>query len=104
MVYNPVIASLAATLAIGFLFTVTGVVRGVMAFQMKNSENWGWYVLSAVVSIILGILILAQWPVSAFWVIGLFVAIELIFNGWASVMLAFAAHEMAKEGTGNLHV
>jgi uncharacterized membrane protein HdeD (DUF308 family) len=96
IVYNPVAASLSVTLFIGFLFTIMGVIRGVMAFQMKNSKNWGWYVLSAIVSIVLGFMIIAQWPSSAFWVIGLFEAVELIFDGWTSVMIAFAAHEMRK--------
>lgn len=96
IVLNPIAASLVATLIIGFLFTFTGVVRGVMAFQMKNSRNWGWYVLSAIVSIILGLMIIARWPTSAFWVIGLFVAVELIFDGWASIMIALAAHEAGK--------
>ena len=30
-----------------------------------------------------------QWPVSGFWVIGLFVGIDMIFNGWTWIMLAF---------------
>ncbi len=96
IIYNPLVASLAVTLAIGFLFTITGVIRGIMAFQMKNSKNWGWYLLSAAASIILGLLIVTQWPTSALWVIGLFVALELIFNGWASIMLAITAHDLSK--------
>lgn len=96
IVFNPVRASLAATLFIGLLFTFTGITRGIMAFQMKNSKNWEWYVLSALVSIILGFMIIARWPISAFWVIGLFVAVELIFNGWTSIMIALAARETGK--------
>jgi uncharacterized membrane protein HdeD (DUF308 family) len=104
IIYNPVLASLAVTLFIGFLFTFTGVIRGIMAFQMKNSKSWGWYLLSAAVSIILGLIIVAQWPVSALWVIGLFVAVELIFNGWASIMIALAAHDLSKSESVKLHV
>jgi uncharacterized membrane protein HdeD (DUF308 family) len=33
-------------------------------------------------------LIYKQWPVSGLWVIGLYVGIDLIFNGWAWIMLA----------------
>ena len=96
IIYNPLLASLAVTIAIGFLFTITGIIRGIMAFQMKNSKNRGWYLLSAAVSIILGLIIVTQWPISALWVIGLFVAVELIFNGWASIMLAITAHYLSK--------
>ena len=43
------------------------------------------------VSAILGVLIWAQWPASGIWVIGLLVGIQLLFTGWALVMLALAA-------------
>jgi uncharacterized membrane protein HdeD (DUF308 family) len=36
----------------------------------------------------LGFLIYKQWPYSGTWIIGLFLGIELIFNGWAWVMLS----------------
>jgi len=104
IINNPVLASLAVTLSLGFLFTITGVIRAVMAFQMKNSKNWGWYVLNAIVSIILGLLIIAQWPTSGLWIIGLFVAIELIFDGWSSIMIALAAHESARSGIETLNL
>jgi uncharacterized membrane protein HdeD (DUF308 family) len=38
--------------------------------------------------LVLGILILAQWPVSGLWVIGLFLGIELIFYGAAWIAVA----------------
>ena len=37
-----------------------------------------------------------KWPPSALWVIGTFVAIELLFRGWAWVMFAFALRQIAK--------
>jgi uncharacterized membrane protein HdeD (DUF308 family) len=36
---------------------------------------------------------LSRWPASGLWVIGLFVAIELIFNGWSYVFLALDARK-----------
>jgi uncharacterized membrane protein HdeD (DUF308 family) len=39
----------------------------------------------------MGILIWRQWPLSGIWVIGLFVGIEMIFNGWTLVMLGLTA-------------
>jgi hypothetical protein len=41
-----------------------------------------------VVDLILGILILNGWPESSLWVIGLFIGIDLLFHGWAWVLLA----------------
>jgi uncharacterized membrane protein HdeD (DUF308 family) len=54
--------------------------------------------LSGLISILLGGMIIAKWPASGLWVIGLFVAIELIVNGWSYVFIALAARKAAKAG------
>jgi uncharacterized membrane protein HdeD (DUF308 family) len=49
------------------------------------------------VSVVLGgLMILMEWPQSGLWIIGLFIAIELIFNGWSYVFVALAARASAK--------
>jgi hypothetical protein len=40
------------------------------------------------------LLVLAQWPVSGLWVIGLFVGIELIFYGGAWIALALGLRSL----------
>ncbi len=50
--------------------------------------------MNGVIDVVLAILILNQWPESGLWVIGLFVGIDMIFNGWSLVMLAMAARSL----------
>jgi|WetSurSiteA1Bulk_404760.scaffolds.fasta_scaffold42734_1 uncharacterized membrane protein HdeD (DUF308 family) len=96
IIANPLAASLFLTLFIGFVLLATGILRGIMAFRFKGSKHWLWPLLSGAVSVILGLMIINQWPLSGLWVIGLFVAVELIINGWSSVMIALAARDTAK--------
>jgi len=42
----------------------------------------------------LGISILQNWPLSGLWVIGLFVGIDMVFDGWSLIMLGFAAKNL----------
>ena len=42
-------------------------------------------------------MILARWPVSGLWVIGLFVAIEMIFGGWSYIFIALGAKEVGRK-------
>jgi uncharacterized membrane protein HdeD (DUF308 family) len=49
--------------------------------------GWSWVLLNGGVSFMLGVMIYKRWPASSLWVIGLFVGIELIFNGWAWIAL-----------------
>ena len=55
-----------------------------------------WPLLGGIAALALGFMIIARWPVSRLWVIGLFVAIELIVNGWSCVFIALAAKEAGK--------
>ena len=84
------------TLVLAGILIAVGVLRSVMAFQMRPASGWFWPLLSGLVSIALGGMIVAQWPDSGLWVIGLFVAIELIFNGWSYLFIALAARKAAQ--------
>ncbi|WP_373509683.1 HdeD family acid-resistance protein [Thiocapsa sp.] len=91
IVVDPVLASETLTLALAAVLIAVGVSRVMMALQHRGQNGWGWLVLSGLISIALGAMIVAKWPMSGMWVIGLFVAIELIFNGWAYLFVALAA-------------
>jgi uncharacterized membrane protein HdeD (DUF308 family) len=90
---DPVFASLSLTIALAWILIAVGVLRIFMAFQLRAVKGWFWPLVSGLISIALGVMILAQWPTSGFWVIGLFVAIEMVFNGWSSVFVALAARK-----------
>ena len=72
---------------IAFFFMIGGIMRIVAAFSMKFS-NWGWVVLSGLVTFILGLMIWRQWPISGLWVPGMLLGVDLIFSGWNYVALA----------------
>ncbi len=93
IVVDPVLASATFTLVLAWILIAVGIMRGVMAFQLRPADGWFWPLLSGIVSIALGGMIIAEWPVSGLWVIGLFVAIELILNGWSYVFVALAARK-----------
>ena len=57
-------------------------------------EGRDWLLLSALATLVLGIMIWRQWPSSALWVIGLFVGIDLMLYGWWLVSLALAVRRL----------
>ncbi len=91
IIIDPLVASLIFTLVLGFIILLVGITRIVMAFHIKGAKGWGWPLVAGIISVLLGILIIAKWPISGFWVIGLFVAIEMIMSGWSYIFLALAA-------------
>ena len=96
IIRDPVLASTTFTLFIAGVLVGTGIFRIIIAFQMRGIPGWVWVLIGGIAAIALGIMIFAQWPVSGLWVIGLFVAIEMLFNGWSQIMIALAAKAASK--------
>jgi len=89
MIVNPAGSAVWFTLFIAAFLIVVGVTRMIVGFQIKDEiSEWGWMVFGGVLSIILGILIYMQWPLSGLWVIGLFISIELMVQGVNAIALS----------------
>ena len=90
MVANPALAAVTLTLLIAIILIIAGVFRLFIALSTPLHHR-GWLILNGAISIILGIMIWDAWPVSGLWVIGLFIGIDMIFDGWTEIMLALSA-------------
>ena len=84
---NPLLAAVLLTLVLGASLVASGIMRIILAFSMKRETPWIWVVLSGVITLLLGLLILAKWPVSSLYILGLFLGIDLIMAGagWIGV-------------------
>jgi uncharacterized membrane protein HdeD (DUF308 family) len=96
MVANPALAAVTLTLLIAMILIVAGLFRLFVAFSTPLDHR-GWLILNGVVSILLGVMIWRSWPVSGLWVIGMFVGIDMIFDGWTEIMLALSVRRTAAE-------
>ena len=91
LLVNPIEGALALTIVLAAFLIVEGIFKIAMAWRVRGHPRWGWLLASGILSLILGVLIWAEWPSSALWVIGLLVGVHLLFTGWALVMLALSA-------------
>ncbi len=84
------------TLLLAAMFFVEGIFR--IAFALRERfPSWGWTLLNGAVSVLLGVIIWRQFPESTLWVIGLLVGIDMIFSGWAWIMLAIAVKQIPEQ-------
>ena len=74
-------------LLVGY-FVVEGVWKIVVSFRYKPAPGWKWLLASGVLSLVLGLLIWNQWPVSGLWAVGVLVGVNLLGTGLALVTLA----------------
>jgi len=87
---NPLLAATVLTLMLAVALIVSGGLRIVLAMQMTEGTPWVWVALSGVITVLVGGMILAQWPVSSLFVLGIFLGIDLVFAGvgWIGMGLA----------------
>jgi len=90
VIYDPFLASAIITALLASLLIIIGISRFLMAMMLKGSPGWGWLLFAGVIAIALGIMILIHWPISGLWVIGLFIAIEILVDGWTYIFLALS--------------
>lgn len=88
--YNPIAVSSALTLVIAFLLILSGIIQIIGAYHNRGLPRWGWLLFSGIVTLVLGLLILAGWPGNSVWVLGMFLGIDLILQGWAYISIGFA--------------
>ena len=87
---NPLLAAATLTLLLGLALVASGIARIALAFSMKAAMPWIWVLFSGVVTFLLGLVILAHWPVSGLYILGLFLGIDLVLAGasWIGIGLA----------------
>jgi len=77
------------TLILGIFFFFEGITEIALAIHFRSvSPNWGWLLFSGILALILAFIIWYNWPITALWVIGVLLGINLIFFG---IGLLFAA-------------
>lgn len=86
---NPLLAAALLTLVLGASLVASGIMRSILAFSMKRDAPWIWVALSGVITLLLGLLILARWPTNSVYILGLLLGIDLVMAGagWIAIGL-----------------
>ncbi len=90
---HPAAVAAGLTLVIAMFLILGGMFRIMLGLAIRFHHVF-WMVLHGIISVALGVMILQQWPISGLWVIGLFIGIDMVFNGFTLIMLGLAAKKM----------
>jgi uncharacterized membrane protein HdeD (DUF308 family) len=88
LVASPGIGVVTLTAVLGLMLIGEAVVETVMAFSLPAGAGRGGFLFNALFSLLLGGLILAQWPISSIWAIGTLVGVAVLFNGVTRAMIS----------------
>lgn len=96
LILEPHNGTLTLTLVLGIYFLLMGITRIAVAFAGRGKQGAGLVGLSGFAGLLIGILVLAKFPSSADWAIGLLVGIDLIFAGWTLVSVALVGKDLSR--------
>ena len=89
--WNPALTAVVLTFLMAVALVVAGIFRLWVGFRMRPMKGSGWVIVGGVVTVLAGLIIAIGWPVNSLWILGLFLAIDLIMQGWALIAVALAA-------------
>jgi len=100
---HPLLGLATVTLMLAAYFMADGIVRIMLAFDLKPNPGWVWVLVGGIVSVVLGLMIWRGWPLSGAWAVGVLVGVNLMLSGWQLIVLgplvAQAARAAAAEAS-----
>jgi len=97
MMNQPVAGLATLTIILMSYLLATGLLEIVVAFQLKPADGWGLQLFNGIVTLLLGIMLWRQFPLSGAWAIGVLFGIKMIFSGWALVIIGRSAKMLVAE-------
>jgi len=99
----PVVASLAAAIALGFMFLIGGIVGFVATVMGRHAPGFWWSLVSAIITIIAGVLMVG-WPLGGAISITLVLAAYLVLDGIVAMLFAVEHRRQLSQRWGWLFV
>jgi len=97
MMNQPLAGLATLTIILMSYLLATGALEIIVAFQLKPANGWGLQLFNGIVTLLLGILLWRQFPLSGAWAIGILLGIKMIFSGWAFVFIGRNVKKMAAD-------
>ena len=95
MLFSPVAGIAAIGLLLSFYLMMDAFSSFTLAQAHYPERGWGWMAINGLFSVLLSVLFLFGWPQTSLWLVGLYVAISLFFDGLA---LTFIGWNIKKSG------
>ena len=97
MLFQPGAALGVLTLFLAGFFVAEGIIEIVAAFRARPVAGWGWFLFGGGVSLLLGIMIWQQFPLSGVWAIGTLIGVRLLMSGVSLVAVGSSIKNIATE-------
>ncbi len=97
LVWNPLDSLLTLTCVLTIFFIIDGISTIVLAIAHRRelSARWEWMLINGIIDLVLAGIVIAGFPGTLAWALGLLVGIDLMFGGASLVAMALQARKPA---------
>jgi uncharacterized membrane protein HdeD (DUF308 family) len=95
ILYDPVLASLNLSVAVCTFLVAAGLIRTWAGFHMRPAAGWRWIVAAGVLTLCVGVILVAAWPNLGLWLLGAMLVLDLIFQGYGFIAFGLALRRRA---------
>jgi uncharacterized membrane protein HdeD (DUF308 family) len=101
LILKPIQGAVSLTVVLTAFFIAEGVFQTAVAFASRHvmGGSWAWMLMSGLADLVLAAIIIAGWPGTAIWALGLLVGVNLLTSGIAIVVAALGARRIAPGGS-----
>ena len=98
LLWHPTEGAVSLTAVLRAFFIVEGIfqVAASLSYRAVFPSQWGWMLASGIGDLILAGLIIAGWPGTASWALGLIVGVNLITSGVAITLVSLAGRSLVR--------
>ena len=97
LAFFPIAGTAALTSVLGAILLIQGGLEAAAAFALRPVSGWGWILFDSIVSFLLGVMILAEWPSSSLWAIGTLVGAGVLTNGVTRIVVSATIREAVNQ-------
>lgn len=94
---HPLLGLGTLTLFLAGILLAQALLEVLTWMQTRNQSGAGLRLVTAAVTLLLGVMIWRQWPSSSVWAIGTIVGVNLLMTGFSHLMLAGAARRLTPQ-------
>ena len=95
ILYDPILASFALSLAVCVCLIAAGAIRIWAGFHVRPAAGWRWIVAAGALTFCVGIVLVAAWTTLGLWLLGVMLVVDLIFQGWGFIAFGLALRNRA---------
>ena len=97
LLLNPIIGAGLLALFVAIPFFLRGARQIWASLKIRPEDGWGWLLFGGALALLLGIFLLANWPLGGMVAVGVFIGIEMLFEGVMLLRFGGALREAAEE-------